>query len=145
LAASFALLAAFALVNIRVVGIPLILAGMLLNSSVMAVNGGMPVSASALVASSQAGELQRIVTDPGAKHHLATSDDRLMVLADVIPVGPIRSVVSVGDLITSVGLLVLIVSGMRGRAVRGDDRPGAGASPLPTGSSPQMELGRVGR
>ena len=50
---SFALLIVFTVVNIRVFGFPLILAGVLCNLLVIGVNGGMPVSAHALVASDQ--------------------------------------------------------------------------------------------
>ncbi|MBA3691812.1 MAG: DUF5317 family protein, partial [Actinobacteria bacterium] len=41
---SFALLTAFAIVNVRVAGVALILVGVVLNFSVIALNRGMPVS-----------------------------------------------------------------------------------------------------
>lgn len=115
LTTSFVLLWAFAVANIRVIGVPLVFAGIVLNLSVMALNEGMPVSRSALLASGQGSELERLIEEPGAKHHLATTDDRLLFLGDVIPLPPIRAVVSVGDLFTVTGLVLLIVHGMLGR------------------------------
>lgn len=99
LVASFVLLVAFALVNVRVVGMPVVLVGLSLNLAVIAVNQGMPVRASAVVT---------IGGDPAGvgtgSHHLATSEDRFTALGDAIPVEPARQVVSFGDLILVAGV-----------------------------------------
>jgi hypothetical protein len=103
----------FAAVNIRLAGFPLIAIGICCNFLVIAVNHGMPVTRQALVASGQAYTLQMLVHDGGAKHHLADDSDRLLVLGDVIAIGPLQQAVSVGDLFTYGGVVWLIVAGMR--------------------------------
>ena len=113
---SFALLFVFALTNRKIAGFGLITAGLVLNLAVIALNGGMPVSRHALVASDQTDTLLPLLADAGAKHHLATDDDRLLFLADVIAVpSPIRQAISVGDLFTYGGVAVVVVAGMRRR------------------------------
>jgi hypothetical protein len=116
LLSSFVLLGLAVAVNIRLPGFPLILAGLALNFLVIAVNGGMPVTANALVASGQQATLKDLVEDGRAKHHLATSADDLVVLADAIPLGePVRQAVSVGDILAYSGAAWFIVRGMHRR------------------------------
>ena len=116
LLASFALLGAVCIANIRLPGFPLILAGLSLNLLVIGVNGGMPVTAHALIASGQRDTLTDLVRHGGSKHHLATDSDRLIVLSDSIPIGPpVRQAVSVGDILAYTGAGWFIVSGMRRR------------------------------
>lgn len=114
---SFGVLAAFSLVNLRRPGFPLVLLGLLLNLTVIGVNGGMPVSEDALRASGQADTLQLLLEDGGAKHHLAGPEDRLLFLGDVIALPPpARQAISVGDIVVFVGVFWLIVATMtRGR------------------------------
>jgi hypothetical protein len=113
---SFVLLGLTVAMNVRLPGFPLILAGLALNFLVIAVNGGMPVTANALVASGQQGTLEDLVEHGGAKHHLATGADDLVVLADAIPLGaPVRQAVSVGDILAYSGAAWFIVRGMRRR------------------------------
>ena len=98
---SFVLLTAFALANIRIVGFTAILAGVVLNFAVIAINGGMPVAREAIIASGQEGTLAPLLEHPGAKHHLA---------------GPnVSQVISVGDLFTYGGMAVVIAGAMRRR------------------------------
>jgi hypothetical protein len=116
-AISFVLLVVFAGENVRA-GLPgarLILVGVALNFLVIAVNGGMPVTRMALERSGQLDTLHALVADGGAKHHLATDADRLVVLGDVIPLAPIHQIVSVGDVFTYLGVAWIVVAGMRGR------------------------------
>jgi hypothetical protein len=112
---SFAALIAFAVRNLALPGFRLILLGILLNFLVIAANGGMPVSRSALVASGQVDTLEALVHDGGAKHHVATGDDLLVPLADVIPVSPIHNVVSAGDILTYAGVAWLVFATLRTR------------------------------
>lgn len=101
---SYVGLAAFALANIRLVGMPVVLVGLLCNLLVISVNGGMPVRASALVAARAATAEELPALDFGAKRHLASDEDVLTVLGDIVPVRPSREVLSFGDLILAVGV-----------------------------------------
>jgi uncharacterized protein DUF5317 len=115
LIASYVLLLVFVAANLRAPGVWLILIGLTLNLAVIAPNGGMPVSRSALVRSGQASTLAELENGAGTKHHLGTADDVLTPLADVIAVGsPVNQVASVGDVLVYAGLLWLIVGVMRG-------------------------------
>ncbi len=113
--ASFTFLLTFALVNLRTAGFLLIAAGIVLNFTVIAINRGMPVTRQALVASGQLDTLTTLVEGGGAKHHLASSDDRLLFLGDAIAVRPIHQAVSPGDISTFMGVAWLIIAGMRRR------------------------------
>ena len=119
---SFALLIAFTIKNIRVFGFPLILAGVLCNLLVIGVNAGMPVSAQALVASDQGQFLGALEHNPYPKHHLATGDDHLRVLGDVIALPqPIAQAISVGDILTYAGVGLVIVGAMRPASAKRED------------------------
>jgi hypothetical protein len=116
LISSFVLLGLAAAANVRLPGFPLILAGLALNFLVIAVNGGMPVTANALAASGQQATMKDLVENGGSKHHLATDADDLVVLADSIPLGaPVHQAVSVGDLMAYAGAAWFIVRGMHRR------------------------------
>lgn len=117
LAASYALLVAFAALNRRMPGIPLVLVGLLLNAAVIVPNGGMPVSEGAIRASGQGEMLDEFIRQGATKHHLMTEDDVLRPLGDVIGIPPpVRQVVSVGDFFIYAGIVWFVVAVMRGRA-----------------------------
>jgi hypothetical protein len=99
---SYVLLLAFALANIRLVGMPVVLLGLLLNVVVIVLNGGMPVRAEAIRTVDPQVNVDRI--DFGAKRHLEDPGDRLTVLGDVVPVPAIDQVLSFGDLILAFGV-----------------------------------------
>jgi len=142
LALSYSLLLTFALVNVRMPGMFLVVIGLACNMTVIVANGGMPASAQALIDSGQE-DVVAYVREQGAdKHHLLTDDDRLTFLADVIAVPqPIGQAVSVGDILVYAGLTWLIVATMRGwtpsarpagsRPRRGKHRRGATQEPEP--------------
>jgi hypothetical protein len=100
-----------------------VMVGLALNVLVIAVNGGMPVSAAALdVAGASAEGLGAGET---AKHHLMGPGDKLTPLGDVIGIPPpVGAVVSVGDLFLYAGVAALVVTVMLGRS-------GVGRRPLP--------------
>ena len=77
--------------------------GMFMNFAVIAFNSGMPVLPEA-VAISLGKEVGEIAFDQMPKHVLLTDATRLSFLADVIPLRPIRSVISLGDVFLAVGL-----------------------------------------
>ena len=119
---SFVLLIVFTVANIRVFGFPLILAGVLCNLLVIGANGGMPVSAHALVASDQGQFLGDLENNPYPKHHLATEDDLLRFLGDVIPVPtPVAQAISLGDILTYGGVGLVVVGAMRTTPARRED------------------------
>jgi hypothetical protein len=128
---SFLLLTAFTVANIRTVGFALVLVGISMNFTVIALNGGMPVGREALIASGQSETLAPLIEQQGRKHHLAGPDDRLLFLGDVIAIpAPVRQVISVGDILTYGGVALVVVAAMR-RRIR----------PLQMSSAP--EAGRV--
>jgi Family of unknown function (DUF5317) len=111
---SFITLTVFAAVNLRVAGFALILAGMSMNFLVIGLNHGMPVTQRALVGSGQQSTLADLVADGGAKHHLSGPHDRLLFLADVIPIAPpIAQIVSAGDIVSYAGVGYVVVAAMR--------------------------------
>lgn len=116
LIASFVLLVVFILGNLRITGFALLLIGVSMNFAVIAVNGGMPVSRSAVVASGQTDTLVALTQQRGVKHHLASPDDRVLFLGDVIAIPPpIGLVISIGDVFTYAGVGVVIAAAMRRR------------------------------
>ncbi len=116
---SFALLIVFTIKNIRVFGFAVILAGVLCNLLVIGANGGMPVSKAALRGSDQGRFLGDLENNPYPKHHLATDDDLLRFLGDVIPLPePIAQAISMGDILTYGGVGLVVVGAMRGPSRR---------------------------
>ena len=116
---SFALLIVFTIKNIRVFGFAVILAGVLCNLLVIGANGGMPVSKAALRGSDQGRFLGDLENNPYPKHHLATDDDLLRFLGDVIPLPePISQAISIGDILTYGGVGLVVVGAMRGPSRR---------------------------
>ena len=84
-------------------GIVLAGLGMFMNFTVIAANSGMPVlpEAAALASGKDVAE---IVFTQMPKHVALTDSTRLSFLADVIPLRPIRSVISLGDVFLALGL-----------------------------------------
>lgn len=114
LVASFGLLLFVAIVNRRLAGFWLVVAGLCLNFLVIAVNQGMPVTREAVIASGQAETLDDLREDGGPKHHLATSEDDLLILADRFGIpAPVKQAVSVGDVLAYAGAMWFVVAGMR--------------------------------
>jgi hypothetical protein len=102
--AGYAMLLAFVLANLRLVGMPVVLVGILLNVVAIGLNQGMPVRADAVVAAHQAERAELPRLDLGAKRHLEDADDRLTFLGDTVPIPPLHEVVSFGDLILAFGV-----------------------------------------
>lgn len=102
------LIVGFLIANRSLPGTWLVAAGLALNAIVIAANGAMPVDPAAI----QAIGMEGAEVAPG-KHTMMTASTRLPWLADVIPVRPLRSIVSVGDLVLAVGLLPMVHALMR--------------------------------
>jgi Family of unknown function (DUF5317) len=102
---------AFAVVNIRVGGMVLVVVGVALNLFVTLINWGTPVSGSALVSAGivEQSDLATITLTGGRK----LADGTLLgFLGDSIPL-PWGHVVSIGDLITLVGICLATASVVR--------------------------------
>jgi hypothetical protein len=140
--ASYALLMAFGMANIRFVGMPVVLLGIVLNVVVITANGGMPVRTEAILTVDPARTPAEVADlDLGAKRHLETDDDHLTLLGDVLPVSPIGQVLSFGDLILAFGvadvvfrLLRPVRAGRRRRTVEAHGfQPAANLLPFTAG------------
>ena len=107
LIAGYVLLVVFAARNVAIAGSVLVVAGLVANLAVMAVDGGMPVRG--LPASSGF----------GPRHHGARPGDHLTALGDVVVVAPLGEVFSAGDLLLIAGVATMLVSV---RAPRGRGR-----------------------
>lgn len=84
-------------------GMPLILLGLVSHAVVIAANGAMPVDPEAIAAIGLPG----VDPVPG-KHELMTEATRLAVLGDILPLPPLRTVISVGDVMLAAGLIPLV-------------------------------------
>lgn len=96
----------FAAANaLPVPGMAVVGLGLLLNLVVTANNGGMPYRPSAVVsAGAVSSSSADLVPRNGVMQHAERETDQLMFLADVIAIRPLREVVSIGDIITALGL-----------------------------------------
>jgi hypothetical protein len=118
---SYGLLLAFLAVNRWVPAAALMAAGLLMNIAVVGANGGMPVSASAIIRAG--GSEEALIATQDSKHHLMTDDDVLQPLADVIPIPPPgRVVLSIGDVLLYAGMAWFVFQVMLGRS-RENPRP----------------------
>jgi hypothetical protein len=120
LVTSQVLVVAWLALNRQLPGVWLVAVGLGLNAIVMAANGAMPVDPAAMRALGL-GELEV----PPGKHTLLTDGTRLPWLADIIPIRPLRSIVSVGDLVLALGLLPMTHALMTSRS---GDGQGTGAA-----------------
>ncbi|MGH2807567.1 MAG: DUF5317 domain-containing protein [Actinomycetota bacterium] len=126
-----ALVAAFIYQNRRLPGIWVLAGGLLLNTLVIAANGGMPMAQTAANIAGFGDDLDQI----DVEHELMTPATRLKALGDVIPVPRAQLVVSLGDVLLALGIGRFVFV----RALK----PGsATATPPPF---PQVPLPREGR
>lgn len=98
------LVLAFVVANRRLPGMWLVGLGFALNAVVILANGAMPVDPAAVerLGAERPGELV-------GKHELLTAASRLPWLADHLPVAPLRTVLSPGDVVLAVGVVRLTV------------------------------------
>jgi hypothetical protein len=88
--------------NWHLPGMRLVTLGLGLNALVIAANGAMPVHPDAIAALG----IEGATVAPG-KHTLLDESTRLPWLADVWPVPPLRSIISIGDVVLAAGLIPL--------------------------------------
>jgi hypothetical protein len=111
---SYVLLLVFGALNLRLAGMGVVMVGMLMNLAPIIVNGGMPVRPSALVDAHLAVDEERVqFVELRGERHIEKPDDNITFLGDIIPVRPIRQVVSFGDLVLAIGIITLIVGVLR--------------------------------
>jgi hypothetical protein len=101
--ASNALVAAWLLFNLRLPGLALALGGLLLNVTVISLNGAMPVSQGAIADARVENSLQ----DAGLKHEPMNDATALGFLGDVLVVPYLREILSIGDVLLALGIAYL--------------------------------------
>lgn len=116
-------LLAFAVVNVRIGGMVLVVAGLGLNLVVTILNWGMPVSTSALESAGVPAAGGSGVVLTGGR--TVASGATLGFLGDMIPL-PWGQVISIGDVLVLVGIALVTASVLRGYEV--GRRPGRGPS-----------------
>src|SRR5207302_1556089 len=90
----------------------LLAAGIVMNAAVITANGSMPVSRDAVHQSGMPA-LMSIAKGHHYKHHFSDRTTGLRWLSDVIPLRPLRSVLSPGDLAMLAGIALLVSAGTR--------------------------------
>lgn len=100
----YACLLAFATANLHLTGTGVIAVGLACNVVPLALNGGMPVRASALVDAGIIDAVDVEAVELRGSRHVAGDDDILAGLGDIVPVPAADRVVSFGDLILVVGV-----------------------------------------
>ena len=130
--AGFACLLAFAAANMHLVGMGVLIVGLGLNVFVMALNGGMPVRTSALVAADVVEQHEVDGLELRGPRHVERPRDRLVELGDIIPVPVVDEVVSFGDLILLVALTDVAAHLVRRRRRQ---ESMSSASPVPSSGS----------
>ena len=121
--ASFVLAGAFLARNLRTrsvglrAGLVLVAVGWALNMAVVAANGGMPVSADALAVSALPGNVD-VAQGHLWKHVDIDGGTRLSVLGDVLAVGFVPAVFSVGDLSMTAGIVLTVAAATKRRDER---------------------------
>lgn len=125
--AAMAAVLAFAVINLRIGGMVLVVVGLALDLLVTVVNWGMPVSGSALVSAGIVAEADLDTVQLGGGRELADGAV-LGFLGDVIPL-PWGHVVSIGDVVLLVGICLVTASVCRQYQVGGGPpaRRGRGA------------------
>jgi hypothetical protein len=137
--ASYLLAAAYILANRRITGLPILALGAALNLAAITANGGvMPASARAM----------RLAGLPPAEHFAnsaALARPHLLALGDVLPVPgpwPLGNVISIGDLLITTGLLIVLHHASRTpHRVPGASRPNAterSVIPSPRADTPPL-------
>lgn len=113
----------------------LLILGVLLNLVVVVANGGMPVDPAALASVGR--ELGDVTGSFFGKHVVMDTDTRLAWLGDRIPVPVQRNVVSVGDVVMAVAIVLWLADLVGGAR---HERRSAGAVHGDHGRSPSREL-----
>ncbi|NMA87147.1 MAG: DUF5317 domain-containing protein [Tissierellia bacterium] len=100
------------LLNINIKGMKTMAIGSILNFiPIIANNGRMPVSKSALIKAKLHSQLSLLENNKILTHVLADDSTRLYFLSDIIPIlkpYPFPKVISIGDIVLSIGIFLLV-------------------------------------
>jgi len=123
-------LIAVAVFNLRLPGVKLILAGLLVNVVALSVNGGMmPASAEALTAVFGQGYVDQARHAVHVRSAIMDASTELGFLCDIVaakrPFVLVPAVYSIGDLVMSVGIFIAIIGIMR-TPLPSEKKPAAG-------------------
>jgi hypothetical protein len=121
LLASQVLVVGWVVANRHYPGMILVAIGLGLNALVIGANGAMPVHPDAIAALG----IEGATVAPG-KHTLLDESTRLPWLADIWPIPPLRSIISIGDVVLAAGLIPVTHALMSYRAPRPELRPTVG-------------------
>jgi hypothetical protein len=130
---SYLLLLAFLVSNLRVPGLGLVGLGLAMNLLVIVANGGqMPIAPETLAAAGRQEAAVGSRTPSGKGIVLSSDDTRLALLSDaiVLPLPGRPKIVSIGDMLTFVGLAFAVQAALRRRSA--DESP---IQPTATSSS----------
>jgi hypothetical protein len=138
---AFAVLIAFSVANLHLTGMGVVTIGLGLNLFAIMANGGMPVSARALLVADVVPAEDIAHVELHGPRHLERPTDAIRVLGDIIPMG--HQVVSFGDLIIAVAtadVIAHLVRRQRRRQVSintmsADHDWGIAPSPVPSSAS----------
>ncbi len=116
--ASQALVATFLVLNRSVSGVALVAVGLGLNALVVAANGSMPVSPTAIetAGAESLGDSRHVEHGVHLRNEHLTAQTKVAFLADVVPVPPFKKVLSAGDVLIGLGLLFGALSVFRSAA-----------------------------
>jgi hypothetical protein len=114
--------------------------GLSLNLAPLVTNGAVPVRLAALVEAGAVdpGTTRSQVTSVGHMLELESTDSNLGSLGDVIPIGLLSSVISIGDLVTFAGVIVMIAG-----IIATPRRLGLGVDELFAPALPTVDLDEV--
>lgn len=110
---AYAFLAAFAARNLSRPGMGVLLVGIALNAAPIALDGGMPVEAHAIVSAHIASASEIGNLSFGARRHLAHRGDHVRALDDTIPEWWTHEVLSFGDIAIAMGVAAVIAGMLR--------------------------------
>lgn len=122
---SMGIIAVFLLLNLKVAGMALAAAGLVLNVVVIAANGAMPVHAP----SAEAAGVPISSEEGGVKHEVMTDSTRIAWLGDAIAVPLFKTVISLGDVLLALGLALFVYRAARGPAGRRSVTGASGSTP----------------
>ncbi len=117
--------AAFAAMNLHLVGMGVVLVGLGMNLIPVAINGAMPVRADSLVAAGlvEAENVER--AEVSGARRIEAPGDHFTFLGDIIPIRLTKQVLSFGDLVILFGVADIACNLVRRRRKRGDLPSGA--------------------